>query len=73
VFPVRYGLNFYINLLRNSVFKGLIHGVSARLDYGTYCDNCSERIKKNTCFLLLLISDEMRRGSNANNAVLKYR
>jgi hypothetical protein len=23
VFPVRYGLNFYINLLRNSVFKGL--------------------------------------------------
>jgi hypothetical protein len=25
VFPVRYGLNLYINLLRNSVFKGLIH------------------------------------------------
>jgi hypothetical protein len=24
MFPVRYGLNFYINLLRNSVFKGLI-------------------------------------------------
>jgi hypothetical protein len=24
VFPVRYGLNFYINLLRNSVFKALI-------------------------------------------------
>jgi hypothetical protein len=24
VFPVRYGLNFYINLLRNSVFKELI-------------------------------------------------
>jgi hypothetical protein len=23
VFPVRYELNFYINLLRNSVFKGL--------------------------------------------------
>jgi hypothetical protein len=23
MFPVRYGLNFYINLLRNSVFKGL--------------------------------------------------
>jgi hypothetical protein len=25
VFPVRYGLNFYIKLWRNSVFKGLIH------------------------------------------------
>jgi hypothetical protein len=25
VFPLRYGLNFYINLLRNSVFKGLSH------------------------------------------------
>jgi hypothetical protein len=24
VFPVRYELNVYINLLRNSVFKGLI-------------------------------------------------
>jgi hypothetical protein len=24
MFPVRYGLNSYINLLRNSVFKGLI-------------------------------------------------
>jgi hypothetical protein len=24
MFPVRYGLNFYINFLRNSVFKGLI-------------------------------------------------
>jgi hypothetical protein len=24
VFPVRYELNSYINLLRNSVFKGLI-------------------------------------------------
>jgi hypothetical protein len=23
MFPVSYGLNFYINLLRNSVFKGL--------------------------------------------------
>jgi hypothetical protein len=23
MFPVRYGLNSYINLLRNSVFKGL--------------------------------------------------
>jgi hypothetical protein len=25
MFPVRYGLNSYINLLRNSVFKGLTH------------------------------------------------
>jgi hypothetical protein len=25
MFPVRYELNSYINLLRNSVFKGLIH------------------------------------------------
>jgi hypothetical protein len=24
MFPVRYGLNSYINLLRNSFFKGLI-------------------------------------------------
>jgi hypothetical protein len=24
MFPVRYELNFYVNLLRNSVFKGLI-------------------------------------------------
>jgi hypothetical protein len=26
MFPVRYELNSYINLLRNSVFKGLILG-----------------------------------------------
>jgi hypothetical protein len=25
MFPVRYGLSFYINLLRNSVFKGLMY------------------------------------------------
>jgi hypothetical protein len=29
VFPVRYELNSYINLLRNSVFKGLIRVVPA--------------------------------------------
>jgi hypothetical protein len=29
VFPVRYGLDFYINLLRNSVFKGLMLSIPA--------------------------------------------
>jgi hypothetical protein len=33
VFPVRYELNSYINLLRNSVFKGLT--------YFKTCESCS--------------------------------
>jgi hypothetical protein len=32
MFPVRYELNFYINLLRNSVFKGLILAILSELE-----------------------------------------
>jgi hypothetical protein len=35
VFPVRYGLNSYINLLRKSVFKGLMADVPSGLSLTT--------------------------------------
>jgi hypothetical protein len=53
VFPVRYGLNFYVLYRRNSVFKGLqeTHYVSAtkpnrlmlfRKTVAVYCENHTE-------------------------------
>jgi hypothetical protein len=37
MFPVRYELNFYINLLRNSVFKGLMRGASTARHHQRQC------------------------------------
>jgi hypothetical protein len=50
VFPVRYELNSYINLLRNSVFKGVIR-VQIYIASGAYCGAQEEFINLGTLWL----------------------
>jgi hypothetical protein len=63
MFPVRYELNSYINLLRNSVFKGLIEqhvnfkiyykrSVRRNLDYFINSDFCRKRFLSAYCLFL---------------------